>query len=112
MATVDLDGDGLNNDDERIWGLDPTNAASRNPLHNYTDLKSGSFTYTRRSQALTGMNFSVWTSTNLIDWDEDTSAQQTQESFDSNYNVETIETMLSPEILLNTKFFIKIEASE
>lgn len=108
---ADTDGDGMSNGDERIWGLNPITAASSKPVRFSSALTSGTFSYTRRNQALTGLNYSVWTSTNLIDWFEDTTAQQSPGTPNSN-GIETVETTLSPELLGNTKLFIQVQASE
>jgi len=67
LAAADLDGDGLSNDYERMWGLNPTNGGSRSPVISSPD-KTGTFTYTRRTQALTGLQYTVWVSTDLQDW--------------------------------------------
>jgi hypothetical protein len=48
-----LDGDGMSNDHERIWGTDPTVPLFKNPIQFNSGLQSGSFSYTRRNQALT-----------------------------------------------------------
>ena len=108
---ADLDGDGMSNDHERIWGLDPTSAVSRKPINFNSGLKSGSFSYTRRNRALTGLNYTVWTSPNLNDWTEDTGAQQTPGAPDAN-GVQTVETVLSPGLLANPSLFIRMRASE
>jgi len=107
----DLDGDGMSNDDERIWGLDPTNATSRNPIISNGVLSSGSFSYTRRSQALTGLNYTVWTSTNLQDWNEDIGAQQLPGTANPE-GVQSVETILTPELLENPSLFIQMRTSE
>jgi len=73
---ADPDEDGLSNDAERIWGLNPTNAASRNAFTSTSRLASGTFSYTRRSTAFTAMSYSVWTSTNLTTWTQDANAAQ------------------------------------
>jgi hypothetical protein len=108
---ADLDGDGMSNDHERIWGLNPMDATSRNPLHFSSAVKSGSFSYTRRDQTRTGLNYTVWTSTDLEDWDEDTGAQQIPGTTDANGN-QTVETLLSPELLTSPSLFIRMRASE
>ncbi len=74
---ADLDGDGLTNNEERIWGLDPTTASSSNPYAAPLDIDALTFSYTRRDPALTGFTYSVWTSTDLLTWTEDTGAIQT-----------------------------------
>lgn len=101
----------MSNEEERIWGLNRTSAMSRNPITFNSDLESGRFTYTRRNQTLTGLNFTVWISTNLSDWTEDTGAQQTPGTPDS-YGVQTVETVLSPGLLVNPKLFMRIQTSE
>lgn len=108
---LDWDKDGMRNEDERIWGLDPTDAGSKHPIQFGSDLRRGNFSYTRRNQALTGMNFSVWTSPDLVEWTEDTGAQQLPGDPDS-YGVEEVETMLSPELLEHDNLFIQLRASE
>ncbi len=108
---ADLDGDGMSNDHERIWGLDPTVATSRNPIHFNSGLQAGSFNYTRRNRTLTGLNYTVWTSPNLNDWTEDTGAQQTPGAPDANGN-QTVETVVSAGLLTNPSLFIRMRASE
>jgi autotransporter-associated beta strand protein len=108
---ADLDGDGMSNDQERIWGMDPTLASSRNPVQFNSGLPSGSFSYTRRNRALTGLNYSVWTSPNLTDWTEDAGAQQTPGAPDANGN-QTVNMVISPGLLANPSLFIRMRASE
>ena len=110
-SQADLDGDGTSNDHERIWGLDPTSAMSRKPINFNSGLQSGNFSYTRRNKALTGINYTVWTSPNLNDWTEDTGAQQTPGAPDGN-GVQTVETVLSPGLLVNPSLFVRMRASD
>lgn len=111
----DLDEDGMSNDDERVWGLDPTNPGSRSPLQFNIGITSNSLDYilhyTRRAPSLTRRNFTVWTSTDLKEWREDTGAAQLPGPADLNH-VQTVETILSPELLSNPRLFIKIEEKE
>ena len=69
----DDDGDGLTNDEERIFGLNPTRTVPR-PTHYVIpfDAADGTFSYTRRTQSLTGLTYKVWYSINLEQWFEDT----------------------------------------
>jgi len=69
--------DGLTNEAERIWGLDPTSAASRQVITAALDPGTDSFSYTRRDPAYHNLTYTVWTSTDLHTWAEDTGAQQT-----------------------------------
>jgi alpha-galactosidase len=106
---ADLDGDGLSNDYERIWGLNPTNAASRNPFTSTTGLAAGTFRYTRRAVALSGLSYTVWTSTNLTTWTQDTGAVQTPGTPVA--EVETVTVNLSPALLGGQRLFVRVRAA-
>ena len=64
-AGDDDDGDGLTNDYEHIFGLNPQNGASANPYAVPFNPATGGFSYTRRTQSLTGLTYKVWYSTDL-----------------------------------------------
>jgi hypothetical protein len=66
----------LKNRDEYLFGLDPTDGASLNPIIQQLDKTAGTFSYQRRA-ALAGVEFTVWTSTDLLTWTEDAGAIQT-----------------------------------
>lgn len=110
--TGDSDGDGLTNDEERIWGLDPANAASVNPISVPLDPGAGALSYTRRDSGLNGLTYSVWTSTDLEpgSWTEDTGATQVSSRPDEN-DIETVAVTLtgSP---VDGRLFVRIEAAE
>ena len=105
---ADFDGDGQPNDHERIWGLNPTNAASRNPFTVTSDLAAGTFSYTRRTTALTGLNYTVWTSTDLVNWTQDTGAIQTPGGAVA--EVETVAVTVSPGLVVGPRLFIRMRA--
>jgi Peptidase M60, enhancin and enhancin-like/N-terminal domain of M60-like peptidases len=107
---ADFDGDGVSNDNERIWGLNPTNAASANAFVSLASLKAtGQFTYTRRSTTLTGLNYTVWTSTNLTTWTRDNGATQTINSTVN--NVQSVTARLSSALLAQPKLFVRVQAA-
>jgi hypothetical protein len=105
---ADFDGDKLSNNYERIWGLNPTNATSLNMFQSTAGLKTGSFSYTRRTQALTGLRYSVWTSTNLTSWAQDSGAIQTPAAPVA--EVETVTVTLSSALLAQPRLFVKMRA--
>jgi len=107
---ADLDRDGMTNDEERIWGLDPTSSTSSNPITNTAALRSnGNLTYTRRTTTLTGLTHTVWTSTNLSTWTRDTGATQTLVSTAN--NVQTMTVKLSNALLAQQKLFVRVQAA-
>ena len=64
---ADPDGDAMTNQQEFAFGLNPNSGASVNPVTVPLDKTTGKFRYTRG--ATTGLSYSVWTSTNLVNWD-------------------------------------------
>jgi alpha-galactosidase len=104
---ADRDGDGVSNDYERIWGLNPT-VADSSPFTSTAALASGAFSYKRRARALTGLNYVVWTSPNLTTWTPDTGAVQTPSAPVA--NIETVTVTLSPALVGQPKLFVRIQA--
>lgn len=106
---ADEDGDGLANDEERRWGMNPTSTSSLNPVT--LGSTAGSFTYTRRDTSLTALNYVVRTSTDLLNWTVDYGAVQAPGAVDAN-GVETVAVMLSPHLLGATELFVQVGVSE
>jgi hypothetical protein len=107
---ADFDEDGVTNEYERIWGLDPTKAASRNPFKSLSGLTNGTFSYTRRATSLTGLRYTVWTSTNLTTWTKDNGAIQTPGvAVDE---IEAVSVTLSSALITGAQLFIQIRASQ
>ena len=61
---------------------------------------------TRRTQALTGLNFTVWTSTDLTTWTQDTGAVQTSGAPVA--GIETVTVDLSPALLSQPRLFVRL----
>lgn len=66
--------------------------------------------YTRRARALTEPNYTVWTSTNLIDWAEDNAATQTPGPPNSGA-IETVAVTLAASPA-NGGLFVRVRAAE
>ncbi|NNM30820.1 MAG: hypothetical protein HKO57_14975 [Akkermansiaceae bacterium] len=108
---ADFDGDGLSNEEERVFGLDPTSSASLSPISVPLDSAAGTFTYTRRDPSLSGLGYTVWTSTTLDpgSWIEDTGAGQVPGSPDAN-GVEAVMVTISPALLGNPALYVQVRA--
>ena len=80
-----------------------------NPYVTTLDI-TGALSYTRRDSALSGLTYSVWISTNLEDWVEDTGAAQVAGTPDGN-DVEIISVTISS-IFSSDQLFVQIRARE
>jgi hypothetical protein len=108
-ATADADGDGMSNQAEHLFGLDPTDASSSNPVTpNSSVMTNGTFTYFRRTASLTGAAYTIWTSTNLTNWTQDTGATQTVMS--TSDNVQTVSVTLSSGLPNTGRRFVRVQA--
>jgi alpha-L-rhamnosidase len=105
----DDDQDGHSNLDEYAFGLDPRSGASIQPFSNFPAPSTGTFTYTRRKRTLSGMDFTIWTSTSLTDWTQDTGAEQNTEAIPGT-DKETVEVSLSPALRSESRLFLRISA--
>jgi uncharacterized repeat protein (TIGR02543 family) len=102
---ADLDGDGLTNQQEFAFGLDPTKGTSANPITASLGKESHQFSYTR--YAASELGYTVWTSTDLKSWAGPAAATQTVVS--TSGGVETVEvTLLSPPS--GDKLFVRAQA--
>ena len=109
LDLLDLDDDGLTNQEEYAFGLIPNSGSSINPIAAGLDKTTGTFSYTRRQQSLTGLNYTVWYSTDLATWTEDTGAVQGVPSLSG--QVETVPVTLTNSLLSNSKLFIQVRAN-
>lgn len=109
-AFDDFDADGMTNGEERLWGLDPTSAASVHPIKSQLDAANGTFSYTRRDTSLTGHAYSVWFTDSFAGWDEDEAAQQSVGPTDSN-GVQTVTVTLSPGVRGGARLFVRVKAA-
>ena len=99
----------MSNDTERLFGLNPTRSSS-NPVSSTDSLKAaGTLTYTRRTPSLSGATYTIWTSTDLTTWTQDTGATQTVTTTAD--NVQTITVTLSPSLLSSGRRFVRVQAA-
>ncbi len=109
LPDEDDDGDGLSNDYERIFGMNPASPASSSPYRGEFDRATGSLGYTRRVQSLINMNYKVWYSTDLANWFEDNAAIQSVESVSN--DVEFMDVWIDPLLLSQPKLFVRLVAT-
>lgn len=99
---------GTNNLTAYAFGVNPS-AASVQPFTGLFTPAAGTFTYTRRKTALTGLRFEIRTSTNLVDWTEETAAVQTATALPGG-DRETVAVVLGPGLLNEERLFVQIRA--
>ncbi|MBN8459353.1 MAG: autotransporter-associated beta strand repeat-containing protein [Verrucomicrobia bacterium] len=102
----DLDNDGVTNFEEFAFGLIPNSGSSVNPISSPLDKTSGQFAYQRL--AASELTYSVWYSTDLSGWTEDTGAIEGTPAV--NGEVETVPVTISNSLLANPKLFIQVRA--
>jgi autotransporter-associated beta strand protein len=105
---ADFDGDGVSNNDERIFGLDPTSPTSTSPIVAPFDSAEGTLGFTRRDPAVTGYSFVIETSTNLMAWHPDTGAILTPGPTVN--QMQTVTARLSSELLDQPRLFVRVAA--
>ena len=107
-ATGDPDGDGVTNQKEYAFGLNPTLGSSVNPITQQLDKVTGNFQYTRRATpAATGLTYTVLTSTNLVTW---TTGSATETGFTTAGNIETVTVHVTAPAV-DGKLFVRVKAA-
>jgi hypothetical protein len=105
---ADPDADGVSNEDEYAFGLDPTDGASVSPVSVPLDAAGGSFRYTRRKPALSGLSYAYqWSATLAGDWAAFTPDAEVSDDGDP---VESVEVTVPAALLANGKLFVRVSA--
>jgi hypothetical protein len=107
-AGGDPDGDGMTNQQEFAFGLNPGNGASVNPIIAVPSKTTGKFRYTRL--ATSGLTYTVKTSDNLVLWTTDAGATASQAVVATNGDVQTVEVTLTGAPLGASKLFVQVLA--
>jgi autotransporter-associated beta strand protein len=104
---LDLDNDGMSNFEEFAFGLIPNSGSSVNPITSQLSKTSGQFTYQRL--ATSGLTYTIWTSSDLVTWTPDATANQNVTSGTPNDSVLVTLSAL-PKPLTATKTFVRVKA--
>jgi hypothetical protein len=107
MPAGDVDRDGMSNQQEFAFGLNPTLASSVNPITAPFAASTGKFTYTRF--ATSGLTYGVLTSTDLVTWNPAAATQSVIETIDQ---VETVEVTLTDAPPAGGKLFVRVQATK
>ena len=105
LPMADPDGDGLKNQQEYAFGLDPASGSSVNPITAPLNKANGTFSYTRR--ATTALTYTVTTSTDLVNWVVD--AGSAQSVAPGSGGIETV-TFTLTNSTVNGKLFVRVKA--
>ena len=108
--TGDPDHDGMTNQQEFAFGLDPSSATSANPIVTPLNKTTGIFRYTRRDPAVSCLTYTVTTSTNLSDWVPDIGATASQSVISTNGDIQTVEVTITGAPLGSSKWFVRVKA--
>ena len=107
-AGGDPDHDGMTNDQEFAFGLDPSSGTSVNPIVTLPNKATGIFSYTRLNPAVSGRTYTIKTSTTLAGWTTDAGAGQVVTA--TNGDVQTVTVTLSGALLSESKLFVRVNA--
>ncbi len=103
----DFDGDGVSNEVERLFGLDPGDSSSLSPYVEPFDPVSGTFSFSRRDDALTELHASVEVSRDLRNWATDGGAVLVAGDPDVS-GVEIVDVQLSAGLLEDPELFVRV----
>ncbi|GAA5121381.1 hypothetical protein JIN84_00610 [Luteolibacter yonseiensis] len=106
----DPDGDGLSNLQEYAFGLDPSSGASSSPITVQLDKTAGTFRYTRRDPAVSGLTYTVLTSPGLAGWATDAGATASQTVVGTTGDVQTVAVTLTGAPLTASSLFVRVKA--
>ena len=105
--TGDPDGDGMTNQQEYAFGLDPTKGSSANPISQ--PLSNGVFKYTRRKNS--GLTYTYHYSTDLVSpWSSFTPVTSPPAASSVSSTVEEVTIEVPSALLANPKLFLRVQA--
>ena len=106
--TGDADGDGMSNQQEFAFGLDPSKGSSCDPIAAPFNKDTRTFSYTR--YASSGLGYTVWTSPDLANWTQDATASQVPGTPDPVTGVEVVAVTLTDPLPSGAKLFVRVKA--
>lgn len=104
---ADSDGDGVSNRKEYLFGLDPNQPGSRQPIVAPLDPSSGEFQYSRPVDKLQGVRYQVQISTDLVNWSDAVGYSESTSSANARSEVVTV-GLPSTLVRGNQKLFVRV----
>ncbi len=104
----DQDGDGMTNQEEFAFGLNPTSGSSVNPITTGIAPATGNFSYTRNANS--GLTYKVWSSSDLAVWTERTGATQTPIGIPDSFGTQTVNVTTLGATAVGGKLFVRVTA--
>ena len=106
----DADGDGQTNNQERLWGLDPTSGANPSPIQSVLNPVTSTFSYTRRNPSLSQAAF-IYQYSTILAADSWLPFNPVSETPTGASPVESV-TVEVPAGIQGPKFFIRVLAND
>jgi autotransporter-associated beta strand protein len=104
----DQDDDGLTNQEEFAFGLNPKSGSSVNPITVGLSTTTGNFSYTRNINS--GLTYKVWSSVDLATWTERPGATQTLSGSPDSFGTQTVDVTTLGATAVNGKLFVRVTA--
>jgi hypothetical protein len=107
---ADINGNGLTNNQARLWGLAPNDNSAVSPISVPLDA-AGTFSYTRRNTELSEAVYEIWTSSDLVNWSKDDGASESVASDTPASEIEIVSVTLSA-TPVSGKLFVQVRVIE
>jgi autotransporter-associated beta strand protein len=109
LSTQDQDGDGLTNQQEFAYGLNPKSGSSVNPIIAGLNNANGDFSFSRNINS--GLTYKVWSSVDLATWTERPGAIQTLTGSPDSFGTQTVNVTNLGATAVNGKLFVRVTAN-
>lgn len=108
LPSQDQDGDGLTNQEEFAFGLNPKSGSSVNPITTGLDTASGNFSFTHNANS--GLDYKVWSSPDLATWTLSITADLTPVGTPDSFGTQTVDVTNLGATPVDGKLFVRVTA--